>query len=116
MVQLPAPFSLIPRQRLLYNRPSDIERLKRLTTYLALGSKDNDNSPTFWIKHEDSNSSLAYGGNKVRKLEYIAPDVFAKGADTLVTVGGIQSNHMRQVAAVGARLGLKVSAFDGQFD
>jgi 1-aminocyclopropane-1-carboxylate deaminase len=51
---------------------------------------------------------LAFGGNKVRKLEYIVPDVLASGADTLVSIGGYQSNHTRQVAAVGAKLGLKV--------
>ncbi len=50
---------------------------------------------------------LAYGGNKVRKLEYIVPDVLASGADTLVSIGGYQSNHTRQVAAVAAHLGLK---------
>ncbi|HCU77434.1 MAG TPA: 1-aminocyclopropane-1-carboxylate deaminase, partial [Microbacterium sp.] len=48
-----------------------------------------------------------YGGNKVRKLEYIVPDVIASGADTLVSIGGYQSNHTRQVAAVAAHLGLK---------
>lgn len=57
---------------------------------------------------EDVNSGLAFGGNKTRKLEYIVPDVLASGADTLVSIGGYQSNHTRQVAAVGAKLGLKV--------
>ena len=60
-----------------------------------------------WAKREDVNSGLAFGGNKVRKLEYIVPDVLASGADTLVSIGGIQSNHTRQVAAVAAHLGLK---------
>jgi 1-aminocyclopropane-1-carboxylate deaminase len=46
-------------------------------------------------------------GNKVRKLEYIVPDVLASGADTIVSIGGYQSNHTRQVAAVAAHLGLK---------
>ena len=50
---------------------------------------------------------MAYGGNKTRKLEYIVPDVLASGADTLVSIGGYQSNHTRQVAAVAAKLGLK---------
>ena len=50
---------------------------------------------------------LAFGGNKVRKLEYLVPDALAKGADTLVSIGGVQSNHTRQVAAVAAKLGLK---------
>jgi 1-aminocyclopropane-1-carboxylate deaminase len=60
-----------------------------------------------WAKREDVNSGLAYGGNKTRKLEYIIPDVLAQGADTLVSIGGVQSNHTRQVAAVAAKLGLK---------
>jgi 1-aminocyclopropane-1-carboxylate deaminase len=61
-----------------------------------------------WAKREDCNSGLAFGGNKTRKLEYLVPDVLATGADTLVSIGGYQSNHTRQVAAVGAHLGLKV--------
>ncbi|KAF1984413.1 tryptophan synthase beta subunit-like PLP-dependent enzyme [Aulographum hederae CBS 113979] len=63
---------------------------------------------TFWIKREDCNSGLAFGGNKVRKLEYVIPDALQHGADTLVTTGGLQSNHMRQTAAAAARYGLKV--------
>ena len=61
-----------------------------------------------WAKREDCNSGLAFGGNKTRKLEYLVPDVLATGADTLVSIEGYQSNHTRQVAAVGAHLGLKV--------
>ncbi|HAE50164.1 MAG TPA: 1-aminocyclopropane-1-carboxylate deaminase, partial [Tistrella mobilis] len=49
----------------------------------------------------------AFGGNKLRKLEYLVPEALAQGADTLVTIGGIQSNHTRQVAAVAAKLGLR---------
>jgi 1-aminocyclopropane-1-carboxylate deaminase len=59
-----------------------------------------------WAKREDLNSGLAYGGNKTRKLEYLAADALAQGCDTLVSIGGVQSNHTRQVAAVAARLGL----------
>jgi 1-aminocyclopropane-1-carboxylate deaminase len=59
------------------------------------------------MKREDCNSGLAFGGNKVRKLEYIVPDALASGADTLVSIGGVQSNHTRQVAAVAAHLGMK---------
>jgi len=59
-----------------------------------------------WAKREDCNSGLAYGGNKVRKLEYLAAEALAQGSDTLVSVGGVQSNHTRQVAAVAAHLGL----------
>lgn len=102
MVDLPAPFSEIPRAQLLYNRPSDIEPLERLTASVNLDA-------AFWIKRDDTNSGLAFGGNKVRKLEYVLADALAQKADTLVTTGGIQSNHMRQTAAAAARLGLKAS-------
>jgi 1-aminocyclopropane-1-carboxylate deaminase len=79
--------------------PSPVHRLDRLTAHLG-GAR-------IWAKREDCNSGLAYGGNKTRKLEYIVPDVLASGADTLVSIGGYQSNHTRQVAAVAAKLGLK---------
>jgi 1-aminocyclopropane-1-carboxylate deaminase len=78
--------------------PSPVHRLDRLTAHL--GGAD------VWAKREDVNSGLAFGGNKTRKLEYIVPDVLASGADTLVSIGGYQSNHTRQVAAVAAKLGL----------
>ena len=79
--------------------PSPVHQLKRLTEHLG--------GAHIWAKREDCNSGLAYGGNKTRKLEYIVPDVLAQGADTLVSIGGYQSNHTRQVAAVAAHLGLK---------
>jgi 1-aminocyclopropane-1-carboxylate deaminase len=79
--------------------PSPLHRLERLTEHL--GGKVE-----LWAKREDCNSGLAYGGNKVRKLEYLAADALAQGCDTLVSIGGVQSNHTRQVAAVAARLGL----------
>ena len=79
--------------------PSPVHPLHRLTAHLA--------GAQVWAKREDVNSALAFGGNKTRKLEYIVPDVLASGADTLVSIGGIQSNHTRQVAAVAAHLGLK---------
>jgi 1-aminocyclopropane-1-carboxylate deaminase len=79
--------------------PSPIHRLERLTQHLG--------GAQIWAKREDCNSGLAYGGNKTRKLEYIVPDALASGADTLVSIGGYQSNHTRQVAAVAAKLGLK---------
>jgi 1-aminocyclopropane-1-carboxylate deaminase len=63
--------------------------------------------PQIWAKREDCNSGLAYGGNKTRKLEYLVPEALEQGADTLVSIGGVQSNHTRQVAAVAARLGMK---------
>jgi 1-aminocyclopropane-1-carboxylate deaminase len=79
--------------------PSPIHDLPRLTAHLG--------GATIWAKREDVNSGLAFGGNKTRKLEYLVPDALAKGADTLVSIGGYQSNHTRQVAAVAAKLGLK---------
>lgn len=60
-----------------------------------------------YAKREDCNSGLAFGGNKLRKLEYIIPDAIASDADTLVTVGGVQFNHTRMVAAVAAKIGMK---------
>jgi 1-aminocyclopropane-1-carboxylate deaminase len=80
--------------------PSPVHRLERLSEHLG-GAVD------VWAKREDCNSGLAYGGNKVRKLEYLAADALAQGCDTLVSIGGVQSNHTRQVAAVAARLGLR---------
>jgi 1-aminocyclopropane-1-carboxylate deaminase len=80
--------------------PSPVHRLERLTEQLG-GAVD------VWAKREDCNSGLAYGGNKVRKLEYLAAEALAQGCDTLVSIGGVQSNHTRQVAAVAARLGLR---------
>ncbi|MFC7489116.1 MULTISPECIES: 1-aminocyclopropane-1-carboxylate deaminase [unclassified Knoellia] len=88
-----------PRHPLTFG-PSPVHRLDRLTAHLG--------GAEVWAKREDVNSGLAYGGNKIRKLEYIVPDVLASGADTLVSIGGVQSNHTRQVAAVAAHLGLKV--------
>jgi 1-aminocyclopropane-1-carboxylate deaminase len=79
--------------------PSPVHRLERLSEHLG-GRVD------VWAKREDCNSGLAFGGNKVRKLEYLAADALAQGCDTLVSIGGVQSNHTRQVAAVAAHLGL----------
>ncbi len=87
-----------PRYPLTFG-PSPVHRLERLTAYLG--------GATIWAKREDCNSGLAYGGNKTRKLEYLVPDAIAKGADTLVSIGGYQSNHTRQVAAVAARIGMR---------
>src|SRR6478736_1585420 len=87
-----------PRYPLLFG-PSPVHRLDRLSEYLGGAS--------IWAKREDVNSGLAFGGNKTRKLEYLVPDALAQGADTLVSIGGVQSNHTRQVAAVAAKLGLK---------
>src|SRR3954463_2179645 len=80
--------------------PTPIEHLPRMTK--ALGGKVE-----IWAKRDDCNSGLAMGGNKLRKLEYIVPDAIASNADTLVSIGGVQSNHTRMVAAVAAKIGMK---------
>ena len=79
--------------------PSPVHRLERLSEHLG-------GEVEVWAKREDCNSGLAYGGNKTRKLEYLVADALAQGCDTLVSIGGVQSNHTRQVAAVAAKLGL----------
>lgn len=88
-----------PRHPLTFG-PTPIQPLKRLSAHL--GGKVE-----LYAKREDCNSGLAFGGNKTRKLEYLVPEVLAGGYDTLVSIGGIQSNQTRQVAAVAAHLGLK---------
>jgi 1-aminocyclopropane-1-carboxylate deaminase len=88
-----------PRHPLTFG-PTPIEPLPGLSAHL--GGKVE-----IFAKREDMNSGLAFGGNKVRKLEYLVPEAIAEGCDTLVTIGGVQSNHTRQVAAVAAKLGMK---------
>jgi 1-aminocyclopropane-1-carboxylate deaminase len=98
-----------PRVPLLFG-PSPIHPLPRLSA--ALGGKVE-----IWAKREDCNSGIAFGGNKVRKLEYLAADAIAQGCDTLVSIGGIQSNHTRQVTGVACALGLKaVTVQEGWVD
>src|SRR5258705_2146546 len=87
------------RYRLTFG-PTPIEYLPRMTA--ALGGKVE-----IYAKRDDCNSGLAMGGNKLRKLEYIVPDAIASNADTLVSIGGVQSNHTRMVAAVAAKIGMK---------
>src|SRR3984957_8347470 len=84
----------------LTSGPTHIEKLERLTAHLGGGVE-------LWAKREDCNSGLAYGGNKLRKLEYIIPDAIAANAATLVSIRGLQSNHTRMVAAVAAKIGMK---------
>jgi 1-aminocyclopropane-1-carboxylate deaminase len=79
--------------------PSPVHPLERLSGHLG-GAR-------IWAKRDDCNSGLAFGGNKVRKLEYLLADALAQGCDTLVSIGGVQSNHTRQVAATAARVGMK---------
>jgi 1-aminocyclopropane-1-carboxylate deaminase len=78
--------------------PSPVHPLERLTAHLG-GAR-------VWAKRDDCNSGLAFGGNKTRKLEYLVADALAQGCDTLVSIGGVQSNHTRQVAAAAARSGM----------
>ncbi|MGB4075149.1 D-cysteine desulfhydrase [Pseudomonas sp.] len=73
-----------------------LEKLERLSHHLGR---------EVFVKRDDI-TPFALGGNKVRKLEYLAADALAQGADTLITAGAIQSNHVRQTAAIAARLGL----------
>src|SRR5580693_1325448 len=80
--------------------PTPIEQLSRLSAHLG-------GNVEIYAKREDCNSGLAFGGNKLRKLEYIVPDIIASNADTLVSIGGVQSNHTRMVAAVAAKIGMK---------
>jgi 1-aminocyclopropane-1-carboxylate deaminase len=87
-----------PRIPLLFG-PSPIHPLPRLSA--ALGGEVE-----IWAKREDCNSGIAFGGNKVRKLEYLAADALEQGCDTFVSIGGIQSNHTRQVTGVARHLGL----------
>ncbi|PWB32584.1 D-cysteine desulfhydrase [Pseudomonas sp. SDI] len=93
---------MIERQLARFNRldllsaPTPLEKLQRLSNWAG---RD------IYLKRDDL-TPLALGGNKLRKLEYLGADALAKGADTLVTAGAIQSNHVRQTAALAARLGL----------
>ena len=87
----------LPRTPLV-QLPTPIHRLARFGKHLG--------GPDLWIKRDDL-TGLAGGGNKSRKLEFLVGDALRTGADTLVTVGAIQSNHTRQTAAAAARCGLR---------
>ena len=88
-----------PRLELL-GSPTPLEHLPRLSDYLG---RD------IFIKRDDV-TPMAFGGNKLRKLEFLAADALRAGADVLLTAGAIQSNHVRQTAAVASKLGLKCVA------
>lgn len=85
-----------PRVRLAH-APTPIEPLENLSKLLG--------GPRLWIKRDDC-TGLALGGNKTRKLEFLVGAALAEGADTLITVGAVQSNHVRQTAAAAAKCGL----------
>jgi 1-aminocyclopropane-1-carboxylate deaminase len=95
---MPRPIQDFPRYPLMFGR-SPIHRLDRLTKHLG--------GATVWAKRDDCNSGYGFGGNKTRKLEYLVADALAQGCDTLVSIGGVQSNHTRQVAAAAAVAGLE---------
>jgi len=84
----------------LVGSATPLEKLSRLSDYLGR---------EIYIKRDDV-TPMAMGGNKLRKLEFLAADAVRQGADTLVTAGAIQSNHVRQTAAVAAKLGLQCVA------
>ncbi len=84
----------------LAHLPTPVEKLERLSRHLG--------GPELLIKRDDQ-TGLALGGNKTRKLEFLAADALAQGCDHLITTGGPQSNHCRQTAAAAARLGMGCS-------
>src|SRR5947207_11585066 len=81
----------------LANLPTPLEPMRRLTAHLG--------GPRLWVKREDA-TGIGFGGNKLRKLDYVLHEAIASNADTLVSGGVVQSNSQRQVAAAAARLGL----------
>jgi L-cysteate sulfo-lyase len=97
---IPLNLAQFPRVKLC-TAPTPLEFMPRLTKMLG--------GPDIWIKRDDL-TGMGLGGNKVRKLEYLVGDALAQGADHLVTQGAVQSNHVRQTAAVAARLGLRCTA------
>jgi L-cysteate sulfo-lyase len=91
------PLSQFPRVSLAH-LPTPLEHLPRLSEHLG--------GPQIWVKRDDC-TGLATGGNKTRKLEFAMADALEQGADTIITVGAVQSNHVRQTAAAACKLGLK---------
>src|SRR6059058_5825197 len=81
----------------LANLPTPLEPMKRLTAHLG--------GPRLWVKREDA-TGLGFGGNKLRKLDYVLHEAVASRADVLVSGGVVQSNSQRQVAAAAAKLGM----------
>src|SRR5688572_25648230 len=82
----------------LVRAPTPLEEMVRLRTALGGG-------PRLLVKRDDA-IPFGFGGNKIRKLQIVAAQALADGADTLITTGGIQSNHARATASVAARMGL----------
>ncbi|MEM0952551.1 MAG: D-cysteine desulfhydrase family protein [Pseudomonadota bacterium] len=94
------PELITPERLSLARLPTPLQPMTRLTTALGLRQR-------LWIKRDDL-TDTAISGNKLRKLEFVAAEALRSGCDTLITCGGVQSNHCRATALVGARLGLKV--------
>ena len=94
---LTSKLSVFPRMGLA-SLPTPLEAMRRLTAYLG--------GPRLWVKREDT-TGLGFGGNKLRKLDYVLYDAVASKADVLVSGGVVQSNSQRQVAAAAAKLGLE---------
>lgn len=88
----------LPERVVLANLPTKIEKLDRLSAQLQ--------GPSLYIKRDDQ-TGTEFAGNKIRKLEYCIREALDQGCDTLITCGGIQSNHCRATAAAAAKLGLK---------
>jgi D-cysteine desulfhydrase len=88
--------------------PARLE-LARTSTPLQLLKRlsEQERGPRIWVKRDDLTECIA-SGNKIRKLEFTLAQALADGADTVITCGGVQSNHCRATAVLGARLGLKV--------
>ncbi len=89
----------------LAHLPTPIEALARLSEHLG--------GPRLFVKRDDC-TGLAFGGNKTRKLEYLMAEATAQGADTIITTGGVQSNHVRQTAAAAAKLGFRAELVLGR--
>jgi D-cysteine desulfhydrase len=84
---------------MLAELPTPLQPLDRIS--------EEFDGPRIWVKRDDL-TGCALSGNKVRKLEFNVAEALEQECDTLITCGGIQSNHCRATALVGARLGLKV--------
>jgi D-cysteine desulfhydrase family pyridoxal phosphate-dependent enzyme len=96
----------LDRRVVLAHLPTPLEPMRRLAAHLDM---DED---SLWVKRDDA-TGLAGGGNKARKLEYLCEDAQVHGADTLVTGGGRQSNHVRMTAAAANKLGLHCTVVFG---
>jgi D-cysteine desulfhydrase len=86
-----------PAKLQLSQAPTPLQPLDRLSALVG--------GPRIWVKRDDLTGAIE-GGNKIRKLEYVLAKAINEGYDTVITCGGVQSNHCRATAALTARLGL----------